>query len=168
MTSKNDAQIAVFAVFFKRNYNPAGERPGVASNPTDPVELMPFPFDQVDPMNKTIIFIFYAIIFLFATEAFACDYPHRANVPDGNIASKDEMIEGQRGVKAYMSAMETYLSCIEAAEQETVAGSDDVDEATKQQRIEMYNKKYNAAVDEMNLVAEEFNVQVRAYKERSQ
>lgn len=117
-------------------------------------------------MNKISRFIFCALLILGMSNAFACDYPHRANVPDGSTASKEEMIEGQRGVKAYMGAMEEYLSCIEAAEQETVAGADDIDEATKQQRIEMYNKKYNAAVDEMNLVAEEFNVQVRAYKER--
>lgn len=76
------------------------------------------------------------------------------------------MIEGQRGVKSYMGAMENYLSCIEAAEQETVASTDNGDEETKQQRIEMFNKKYNAAVEEMNLVAEEFNMQVREYKKR--
>ena len=100
--------------------------------------------------------------------AFACDYPHRADVPDGTTATKEQMIEGQRSVKAYMGAMEEYLSCIEAAEQETVAGGNDLDEASKQQRIEMYNKKYNAAVDEMNLIAEQFNMQVRAYKGRNQ
>lgn len=108
------------------------------------------------------------MLILSAPLSFACDYPHRADLPDGSTASKEEMIAGQRGVKTYMSAMEVYLSCIESAEQETVAGTDEVDEAAKQQRIEMYNKKYNAAVDEMNLVAEEFNLQVRAYKERSQ
>ena len=117
-------------------------------------------------MNKNILFT--AILFLSTSAALACDYPHRANVPDGTTSTKEQMIEGQRGIKAYMSAMEEYLSCIETAEQETVAGADDIDEAAKQQRIEMYNKKYNAAVDEMNLVAEEFNVQVRAYKERDQ
>lgn len=117
-------------------------------------------------MNKNILLA--ATLFLAAPGAFACDYPHRAEVPDGTTATKEQMIEGQRGVKAYMTAMEAYLSCIETAEQETVAGADDIDKATRQQRIEMYNKKYNAAVDEMNLVAEEFNVQVRAYKERSQ
>ena len=31
----------------------------------------------------------------------------------------------------------------------------------------MFNKKYNAAVEEMNLVAEEFNIQVRAYKDQN-
>ena len=117
-------------------------------------------------MNKKILLA--ATLFLSTSAALACDYPHRADVPDGTTATKQQMIEGQRGVKAYMSAMEEYLSCIETAEQETVAGADDIDEATKQQRIEMYNKKYNEAVDEMNLVAEEFNEQVRAYKERNQ
>lgn len=118
-------------------------------------------------MNIIRKFLFPALLLFGASAVFACDYPHRADVPDGTSATKEQMIEGQRGVKAYMSAMDEYLSCIETAEQATIAGADDIDEATKQQRIEMYNKKYNAAVDEMNLVAEEFNVQVRAYKERS-
>ena len=103
-----------------------------------------------------------------APVAFACDYPHRADVPDGTTATKEQMIDGQRGIKEYMAAMDEYLSCIEAAEQETVAGGEDLDEGAKQQRIEMFNKKYNAAVEEMNLVAEEFNIQVRAYKARAQ
>lgn len=98
---------------------------------------------------------------------FACDYPQRANVPNGTNATKEEMVAGQRGIKDYLASMDEYLACIEAAEQETVAGIDEPDEDAKQQRIEMFNKKYNAAVEEMNLVAEEFNLQVRAYKDRS-
>ncbi|MGB5721195.1 MAG: hypothetical protein WBM34_10905 [Woeseiaceae bacterium] len=108
-----------------------------------------------------------SLMMVFAAPlALACDYPHRVDVPDGTTATKDEMIAGQRAIKSYMSAMDEYLSCIEAAEQETIA-ADEADTSGKQQRIEMYNKKYNAAVDEMNLLAEQFNVQVRAYKERS-
>jgi len=108
-----------------------------------------------------------AVLLLAAPLTFACDYPHRADVPDGATATKEEMIDGQRGIKTYMAAMDVYLSCIETAEQETIASTDASDEEAKQQRIEMFNKKYNAAVEEMNLVAEEFNVQVRAYKQRS-
>ena len=104
---------------------------------------------------------------LGAPLALSCDYPQRTNVPDGNTATKDEMVDGQRNVKSYMAAMEAYLSCIETAEQETVAGGD-LGEGAKQQRIAMFNKKYNAAVEEMNLIAEQFNAQVRAYKDRSQ
>lgn len=113
--------------------------------------------------SQTIIL---SALLLAAPLTFACDYPQRASVPDGATATKEEMINGQRDVKSYMAAMEEYLSCIEAAEQETVAGNE-LDEDARQQRIAMFNKKYNAAVDEMNLVAAEFNIQVRAYKERN-
>lgn len=118
-------------------------------------------------MTKTKISVIFVVALLAAPFAFGCDYPQRADVPDGATATKDEMIAGQRGIKSYMSAMEEYLSCIEVAEQQTIADTEESDEAVKQQRIDMYNKKYNAAVDEMNLVAEEFNAQVRVYKERS-
>jgi hypothetical protein len=119
-------------------------------------------------MTKFTQAVLAMILVLGAPFASACDYPARTDVPNGNSASKDEMIQGQRDVKLYMAAMEEYLACIETAEQETVAGSDDLDEEQKQQRIAMFNKKYNAAVEEMNLVAEQFNAQVRAYKDRDQ
>ena len=110
---------------------------------------------------------FAALLFL-AQGALACDYPQRADVPDGATATKDEMIAGQRGVKSYITAMEEYLACIEAEEAQAVLEmGDDVDENGKRQREELFNKKYNAAVEEMNLVAEEFNIQVRTYKSRS-
>ena len=118
-------------------------------------------------MNKFTKLLILGTMTVAAPPLFACDYPHRTDIPDGSTATKEEMIAGQRSVKTYMGAMEEYLSCIEAAEQETVAGTDEVDEAAKQQRIDMFNKKYNAAVEEMNLVAEQFNIQVRAYKERN-
>ena len=63
--------------------------------------------------------------------------------------------------------MEEYLACIEADEAQAVLALNNVDEDTKRQREDLFNKKYNAAVEEMNLVAEEFNVQVRAYKDRN-
>jgi len=109
-----------------------------------------------------------AALVLGAPCALACDYPARTDVPNGNSATKDQMIQGQRDVKSYMAAMEEYLACIESAEQDTVAGGDDLDKEQKQQRIAMFNKKYNAAVEEMNLIAEQFNTQVRAYKDRGQ
>jgi hypothetical protein len=116
-------------------------------------------------MTKTAAAV--ALTFL-AHGALACDYPERTDVPDGATATKDEMIAGQRGVKSYMTAMEEYLSCIEAEEAQAVIElGEDADESVKLQRAELFNKKYNAAVEEMNLVAEEFNIQVRAYKARS-
>ena len=109
-----------------------------------------------------------SVAMLFAAHsAFACDYPQRVDVPDGATASKEDMIAGQKGVKSYMALMDEYLACIEADEAQSVLGQDDIDEDAKRQREDMFNKKYNAAVEEMNLVAEEFNMQVRAYKDRN-
>lgn len=114
-------------------------------------------------MMKTAISV--AMLFI-AQGAFACDYPQRVDMPDGMKASKDEMIAGQKDVKKYMANMDTYLACIEAEEAQAVIELGEVDEDMSRQRAEMFNKKYNAAVEEMNLVAEEFNIQVRAYKGR--
>ncbi|MGI9264761.1 MAG: hypothetical protein ACR2QU_07520, partial [Gammaproteobacteria bacterium] len=107
-------------------------------------------------MNKmTRIAISVAILFA-AQGAFACEYPQRVDVPNGVTATKDDMIAGQKGVKSYMASMEEYLSCIEGDEAQAVLSMGDVDEDTKRQREEMFNKKYNAAIEEMNLVAEEY------------
>jgi hypothetical protein len=123
--------------------------------------------DKVGRMNKlTKTATFVAMLFA-AQGALACDYPQRIDVPIGATATKDDMIAGQKGVKTYMAAMEEYLACIEDEEAQAVLGLGDVDKDAKRQREEMFNKKYNAAVEEMNLVAEEFNVQVRAYKDRN-
>jgi hypothetical protein len=117
-------------------------------------------------MNKTMKTALSVAMLFIAQGAFACDYPQRVDMPDGATASKDEMIAGQKGVKSYMTNMESYLACIEAEEAQAVIELGEIDEDTSRQRAEMFNKKYNAAVEEMNLVAEEFNIQVRAYKAR--
>lgn len=117
-------------------------------------------------MNKLIKTALTIVLAFAAQTALACEYPQRINVPNGATATKEDMIAGQKGVKTYMASMEQYLTCIEADEAQAVLGMGDVDEDAKRQREEMFNKKYNAAIEEMNLVAEEFNMQVRAYKDR--
>jgi hypothetical protein len=108
-----------------------------------------------------------AILFL-AQSAFACDYPERiADLPDGNSATRDEMVSGKKIVQSYIANMESYLSCIEAEEAQAVIAMEDADDGAKAQREQTFKKKYNAAVDEMNLVAEEFNIQLRAYNARN-
>jgi len=118
-------------------------------------------------MNKLKKAVVTLAILFAAQSTLACDYPQRIDVPDGASASKEDMITGQKSVKSYMALMEAYLTCIEADEAQAVLGLGEIDEDAKRQRADMFNKKYNAAVEEMNLVAEEFNLQVRAYKDRS-
>jgi hypothetical protein len=106
-----------------------------------------------------------AVIF-FAPAALACDYPERVNVPNGSDATKDEMVTGQRGVKKFMADMETYLACIEEEDKRVRAGIEEPDLIVDAQRDEMLVKKHNAAVEDMEKVAAEFNEEVRTYKAR--
>lgn len=115
-------------------------------------------------MNR-LIKIAFGISLIFGGQAvFACDYPDRVLVPNGNTATKADMVAGQRGVKAYVAAMEVYLDCIIEEEKATRETIGDLEADVEQEREDMLNKKYNAAVDEMERLAAQFNAEVQAYK----
>ena len=63
-------------------------------------------------MNKALKIALSLILGLTAQSAFACDYPSRVLIPNGNTATQQEMVDGQRGVKQYVADMEIYLDCI--------------------------------------------------------
>lgn len=85
-------------------------------------------------------------------------------IPNGGTATKEDMLEGQRGVKTYVAAMEVYLECIVDEEKAAMAAMEDMQPEDEQQRADAMNKKYNAAVDEMERLAAQFNAEVQAYK----
>ena len=119
-------------------------------------------------ISKTSQIAVSVAVLILAHGAIACEYPARVkDLPDGNSASQEDMLAAQKLVKAYVTDMEAYLECIKADEALALTALSDADEEAKQQRAAMFDKKHNAAVEEMNLVAEEFNVQVRAFKERN-
>ena len=110
-----------------------------------------------------------AAAILFASPlAFACDYPSRADMPDGTSASTEDMMAGQKSVKAFMASMEEYLVCIEKEEEEAVAALVEPSDDELASRKAATNKKYNAAVEDMELIAAKYNEQVRAYKAQNQ
>jgi len=122
----------------------------------------------MDTIINMIRAVVAAVFFLSAPAVLACDYPSRpAEIPDGSVASQDEMFVGVKAINAYQTAMQEDLDCIAADEKAAVTGMDDADDKAKQKRATMFNKKYNAAVEEMTLVVEQFNVEIRAYKQRS-
>ena len=117
-------------------------------------------------MKKTIAVVFSVTAIFAAQSAFACDYPSRVLIPNGNTATKEEMIEGQRGVKEYVTSMEIYLECIVEEEKQAREAIVDLQPEDEQDREDALNKKYNAAVDEMERVAAQFNAEVQAYRAR--
>ena len=116
---------------------------------------------------KNPIKLISAVAFLFAAQTgFSCDYPERIVLPDGASATKEQMLDGQRGVKKFVADMEIYLDCIVEEEKAARAAIEDLQPEDEQQREDTLNKKYNAAVDEMERIAAQFNAEVRIYRER--
>ena len=115
-------------------------------------------------MNK-LIRVFFATIVLFAAQTvFACDYPTRVTIANGATATKEDMVQSQRDVKSFVADMEAYLECVVEEEKTARAAIPDLQAEDEEQREEMLNKKYNAAVEEMEKVAAQFNAEVQAYK----
>lgn len=109
--------------------------------------------------------IFISICLIFAAQAsIACDYPsERVSIPSGGDVSKEELLTAQKGVKAYMAALTTYRECIVEEEKLARLAMEDLAPEIEQQREEMLNKKYNAAVEDEERVAAAFNSAVQAY-----
>ena len=115
-------------------------------------------------MNRSIKLICSVSLLFGAQSILACDYPDRISIPNGTTATKEEMLEGQRGVKSYVANMEVYLECIIDEEKMARGIIEELSPEDEQQREDLLNKKYNAAVDEMERLAAQFNVEVQAYR----
>jgi hypothetical protein len=118
-------------------------------------------------MNKIFVISTSIAIMMAASSAIACDYPKRVKVPNGASATKEDMLAGQSSVKAYVAEMEEYLACIADEEAATLATMTDLSDEERLNRDAALTKKHNAAVEEMELVAAEFNEAVREYKAQS-
>jgi hypothetical protein len=98
----------------------------------------------------------------------ACNYPVApGKFPDGNQASKDEMLAAKSQVVQYNKDMETYLTCIQGENDAKVASET---QATPEQKAEMarvQDQKHNAAVQELQSVADRFNEQLRVWKAKN-
>ena len=114
-------------------------------------------------MKNLTRIVITAVLFASPAIGFACEYPERPVLPDGSTASKQQMIEAQAAVKAFLAAIDEYLDCIEQQEKDAVAAMDSPDEETIRRRDELLSKRFDAANEEKFLFGEQWNQQVRAY-----
>ncbi|MDE2261255.1 MAG: hypothetical protein KGL45_01890 [Gammaproteobacteria bacterium] len=95
-----------------------------------------------------------------------CSYPQApSQIPDGNTATLAQMLAAQKAVSSYNQEMTAYLSCIQLERDSRVAQAGA--QLTKQQKQELEAievQKHNAAVDQLQSVASQFNAQVRIFK----
>ena len=108
------------------------------------------------------------LLFAVGPVALACDYPPRVDIPNGATADRDAMLSAQTAVKEFVTSMEIYLECIVNEENNARAQMIDLAPEDEQQREDLLTKKYNAAVEEMERIAAEFNAEVQAYRDREQ
>jgi hypothetical protein len=102
-----------------------------------------------------------------------CVYPRAPDaLPDGNTATKDQMIAAKHDFDRYNGEMNTYLDCIKLESDNVMPKdpskltADEKKKAAEQQKI--LAQKNNAAVDELQANVGKFNEQLRIYKARAQ
>ena len=103
---------------------------------------------------------------LVLSPAYAgCVYPHApSHIPDGSVATMAQMLAAQKTVQNYNNQMNSYLACIKSAQDKAIAQA--ATKLTKKQIAEMEQievQKNNAAVDQLQTVANKFNAQVKIY-----
>ena len=107
---------------------------------------------------------------LSASAAYAdCPYPAAPDkLPDGASATLQEMLVGQKAVADYNKAINDYVACIDKALDASIASAGDQlkpEQKTDMQRVEA--QKHNAAIDQLQSVADRFNEQVKVFKAKS-
>ena len=98
-----------------------------------------------------------------------CPYPAApANLPDGRTATLEEMVAGQKTVKEYDAAIKSYVDCIDKELDASIAKAGDT--LKPQQKADMQKveaQKHNAAIDQLQNVADRFNEQVKVFKAKN-
>ena len=96
----------------------------------------------------------------------ACIYPRAPDrLPDGATATYEEMVAGQKAVQQFNEDINAYNACLDL-EMVNLEKSGSYDENRLTELRAMQAKKNNAAVDEVQAVADRFNEQLRIFKAR--
>ncbi len=117
-----------------------------------------------------------ALLAFAATTALAagaacadCPYPVAPDkLPDGATASLQDMLAGQKAVGDYNKAVNDYVACIDKELEDALAKAGDKikpEQKADMQRVE--TQKHNAAIDQLQSVADRFNEQVKVYKAKA-
>lgn len=126
-------------------------------------------------MNKVFYGVVCAALIGLTSSAFAseCTRSTAPTVPNGDTATRDEMIAANKAIKEYVASTNTYIDCVDSEEKVAVAkvpvttadGKPNTAEINKTH--ETYITLHNSAVDAMQSVADQFNAAVHAFKAKA-
>jgi len=98
-----------------------------------------------------------------------CPYPAApAKLPDGATATLEEMLAGKKEVDAYQKAINDYTACIDKELDDAIAkGGDKLKPEQKADMQKIEAQKHNAAIDQLQALADRFNEQIKVFKAKS-
>jgi hypothetical protein len=120
-------------------------------------------------MKAPVALAFAAGLALIGPAYAECPYPPAPDkLPDGATATLQDMLAGQKAVKDYQKAIDTYVACIDKELEEQIAKQgDQLKPAQKADMQHVEAQKHNAAIDQEQAVADRFNEQVKVFKQRT-
>ena len=118
---------------------------------------------------KALLAMALGAIFLSGGAHADCTYPPApAKLPDGASATLEEMVAGQKTVKEYDKAVKEYVDCIDKEVDDKIAkGGDKLKPEQKADMQKVEAQKHNAAIDQLQSVADRFNEQVKVFKTKN-
>jgi len=107
----------------------------------------------------------FALLVAGAAQA-TCIYPRAPDrVPDGKTATFEQMAAAQKAVQQFNDDINSYNACLDM-EMSALEKSGLYDDNRLSELRAMQAKKNNAAVDEVQALADQFNEQLRIFKSR--
>ena len=123
-------------------------------------------------MKAWIPFALMLALGLAAHAQATCTYPPSpAAPPDGNTATRDQMIAAKHDFDSYNTEMNAYLDCIklemDSAVPKDVSKLSTDEKKRAEEHQKMLTQKNNAAVDELQANVGRFNEQLKIYKAKN-
>jgi len=96
----------------------------------------------------------------------ACTAPtNEVKIPNGSTATMDEMLAAKKAIQENNAVVETYTQCLKAEQEAKIAaGGPDMKDEAKVKISTEYANLQNIEVEKLQKLADQFNVEVRAYK----
>ena len=96
----------------------------------------------------------------------ACTAPtNTVKIPNGSTATMEEMLAAKKAIQENNAVVETYTQCLKAEQEAKIAaGGPDMKDEAKVKISTEYANLQNAEVEKLQKLADQFNVEVRAFK----
>lgn len=106
-----------------------------------------------------VLFLVFSWSTTVADLAGECQRPQRPTIPDGDAATKSELLDAKTTLEQYLTDGDRYLVCMREFEESLG------EQVTQIDGHELL-AKYKGMVNEMYLAGDEFNVALRRFKNR--